>query len=258
MRFIFFLVLVVLLFGCGTNDELLQTQRTVSYLTVQIQNQREELSKRISELEKAVKDIEEKGLREKKEKEKESHQVINLMITLDALNEKIKILSGKLDELEHQLNIYWKETRDEFNAVKNVLTQKPPEQKKEEKSYEELYVEALASYQKGNYDESIRKFSDFLKNHSGTPLAPNAYFWLGESFMARKEYEKAILSFQEVIEKHPSSEVIIKAYLSQAEAFYLLGDKKSSSTALKRVIQLFPKSEEAKIAERKLKTLSAE
>lgn len=255
---LFALLPLFLLFGCASNDELIQTQRTVAYLSAELQNQREELSKRISQVEKLIKEQEEKSIREKKERERVSQQIVNLFAQTDSLNEKIKSLLGKIDELEHQLNMYWRETKTEIANIKKTIAPKITQEKIVEKSYEEMYREALEAYQRANYEDAITKFTEFIKHHSDKPLAPNAYYWLGESFKAQKNYEKAILSFQEIIEKYRTSEFVPKAYLSQAEAFFFLGDKKSAVTTLKRIIELFPKSEEAKIAERRLKNLLSE
>ena len=94
-------------------------------------------------------------------------------------------------------------------------------------------------------------FAQFVKENPDSPLAPNAFYWMGESYMSGKNYEKAIVQFQEVVDKYPKSDKAGKAMLRQADAFSALGDKKSSTTLLKRVIELFPKSEEARLAEEK-------
>lgn len=258
MKHFYALLVVFLLFGCASSDDLIQTQKTVAYLTLELQNQKEELNRRISQVEKMVKEQEERTLREKKERERESQQLISLMVTMDGLNDRMKGLLGKVDELEHQLNTYWREIKDELSNIKKTAVPQITEQKKEDKTFKDLYREAFELYQKGNYEESVKKFSDFVRSYPDAPLIPNAYYWLGEGFMSLKNYEKAILCFQEIIEKYRTSEFTPKAYLSQAEAFAFLGDKKNASTILKRVIELFPKSEEAKIAERRLKTLLSE
>jgi tol-pal system protein YbgF len=258
MKLILSILLIFFLAGCAAQEELVQTQKIVASLRVELENQKDELQRKISALEGAVKEQQENLIREKKERDRDSRQILEILNSVDNLNEKIKTLTGKLDELEHQIMTYWKETREELANIKSGAIKQIPQSKKEEKSFEELYREAFELYQKANYEESARKFREFLKDHASTPLAPNAYYWLGESFMALKDYEKAILTFQEIIEKYSRSEFAPKAYLSQAEAFSLLGDKKSASTTLKRVIELFPKSEEARIAERRLRNLLSE
>jgi TolA-binding protein len=72
--------------------------------------------------------------------------------------------------------------------------------------------------------------------------------------MNEKAYEKAIVQFQEVVDRFQNSDKAAKAIYRQAEAFAAIGDKKSSTTDLKRVIELFPKTEEARLADRALRS----
>jgi tol-pal system protein YbgF len=179
---------------------------------------------------------------------------------LDDNKEKIKIIFGKLDELEYQLRMYFNELKNELNSLKksglapgtSTTTQRPTIAAPN-KDYETAYKDAFDSFQKKSYEEAIRKFSAFVESHPGTPLVPNALYWIGESYMSVKNYEKAILSFQELVDKYPKSEKVPRALLAQADAFNAVKDKKSSITVLKKVIELFPKSEEAAIAERRLR-----
>jgi tol-pal system protein YbgF len=187
-------------------------------------------------------------------------QLVNLSTAIDDKNEKIKIIFGKLDELEYQLRMYFNELKNELNSLKKSGVASPgsppiqrPASDASNRDYETAYKDAFEAFQKKSYDEAIKKFSAFVEAHPGTPLAPNAIYWIGESYMSVKNYEKAILSFQELVDKYPKSEKVPRALLAQADAFNAVKDRKSSTTVLKKVIELFPKSEEAAIAERRLR-----
>jgi tol-pal system protein YbgF len=181
-------------------------------------------------------------------------------MSLESKDEKIKTILGKLEELESQLRTYWGETKGELRELKGAgkgptttLQKRGPALP--QGNYEELYKQAFDAFQKGQYQESIRAFQEFVRAYPDTPLAPNARYWMGEAYMNVKDQEKAILSFQEVIDKYPDSEKAPRALLRQAEAFGELGDKKSSATLLKRVVELYPKTDEARVAERLLRGL---
>lgn len=206
-----------------------------------------------------------------KEQEALSKQVLSMHTSVENRDDKIKNIMGKLDELEHQLRTYWAETKSITATRKKPADSQFPQQIPDSQKtkatddkpvitqttdgkYEDAYKDAFETYQKGQYDEAIKRFSAFLESHGNTPLASNAYYWIGESHMNQKNYEKAILYFQEVIDKHPKSEKAPRALLTQAEAFRLTNDKKSSITILKRVIELYPKTEEARLAERRLRS----
>jgi tol-pal system protein YbgF len=181
--------------------------------------------------------------------------------SMESMDDKLRGLMGKIDELEYQLRTYWAETKSALSASKKpddksssqtTQGQKPGQQAVDGK-YEDMYKDAFETFQKGKYEEAIKRFSTFIDSYGATPLVSNAYYWIGESYMNLKNYDKAILYFQETIDKYPKSEKAPRALISQAEAFRLTNDKKSSITILKRVIELYPKTEEAIIAERRLR-----
>lgn len=239
------LLAVFFLTNCATSEETTRLARNISATDSEMNRLRNENDRRFSEL--------------AREDENIRKQLVNLSTAVDDKNEKIKIIFGKLDELEYQLRTYFNELKNEINALKkpntvspggSPVTQRPTVSNRD---YETAYKDAFEAFQKKSYEEAIKKFSAFVEVHAGTPLAPNAMYWIGESYMSVKNYEKAILSFQELVDKYPKSEKVPRALLAQADAFNAVKDKKSSTTVLKKVIELFPKSEEAAIAERRLR-----
>lgn len=246
-------VFCILLAGCVTTEEATKLQGNMSSLQGDFYQFKQDTSARLSRIE--------------KEQENLSKQAVNMYSSVDNRDEKIRNIMGKLDELDYEIKTYRSESRTMAATGKRAEEQPPPilttpDTKKAPPSkappkmdakYEEAYKEAFENFQRGQYETAIDKFTAFTGTYSGTPLASNAFYWIGESYMNLKNYDKAILFFQEVIDKYPKSEKAPRALLSQAEAFRLTKDKKSSVTLLKRVIELYPKSEEAVIAERKLR-----
>lgn len=239
------------LLGCTSTDELTRLQQSINALNYELNNYKAETDKKMSALE--------------KESQTLGKQMIRMSTSADNKDNQTKIMLGKLDELEHQLQTYWNETKNEISSLKKSGTKPqslqpstpPAQQPFVDTNYESSYREAFDAFQKGSYEDAIKKFSQFVITYSNTPLAPNAYFWLGESYMNIRNYDQAILNFQEVIEKYPKSDKVPRALLSQAEAFNYFKDKKSSITILKKIIELYPKSEEAVIAERKLRSIGS-
>ncbi len=247
------LCILVLTGGCVTTEEATKLQGNMTSLQGDFYQFKQDTESRLAKIE--------------KEQQNLSKQVVGMYSSVDNRDEKIRNIMGKLDELEYQIKTYWAETKT-MTATKRGSEQLPPISTTPETStkktgtktppktdarYEEAYKEAFESFQKAQYETAITKFTAFTETYSGTPLASNAFYWIGESYMNLKNYDKAILYFQEVIDKYPKSEKAPRALLSQAEAFRVTNDKKSATTLLKRVIELYPKSEEAIIAERKLR-----
>jgi tol-pal system protein YbgF len=234
--------------GCATSDETAQLRRSTNSLSQEFYQFRDEVSNKLSAITK-----EQEGIR---------RQFINLSSLSESGDDKVRGILGKIDELDHQLQTYWRDTKAELTILKTesikarapVQSVQPPPQQNDVK-YETTYKEAFDAFQKGAYEEAVDKFSGFISAHPGNPLVSNAYYWLGESYMGLRNYEKAIVTFQEIIDKYPTSDKASRALLSQAEAFARAKDEKSSITILKKVIELYPKTEEAAIAERRLRNL---
>jgi tol-pal system protein YbgF len=68
-----------------------------------------------------------------------------------------------------------------------------------------LYDAARADMQRKNYPSASFGFQKMIKDYPSHSLAPNAYYWLGETYYAQKQYDKAALTFLEGKQKFPKS-----------------------------------------------------
>jgi tol-pal system protein YbgF len=258
-KYLPFCLLSFLLMGCASSSEVGDVRRDITTVYREFRSSKEMTDARLSKLEKDVSALSQ-SVRSVEELTRK--QFLDLSMSAEGNDEKIKTILGKLDELDSQLRTYWGETKGQLRELKGARPGATPQKKSPAVSpqgnYEELYKQAFDAFQKGAYEDSIRAFSEFVQAYPDTPLVPNARYWTGEAYMNLKDPEKAIVSFQEVIDKYPDSEKAPRALLRQAEAFGQLGDKKSSATLLKRVAELYPKSDEARIAERLLRNLGAQ
>ena len=238
------------LFGCASTDEMTTLKSNIISISNDLNQFKSETNTKLFAI--------------AKEQESMRKQLMSVSTSVENRDDKNRTLLGRIEELDHQLQTYWKDTKAEINALKTgdikspkieQPTQTPITKEVVDPKYEATYKEAFDKFQQGTYEEAAVKFSDFINVYPGTPLVSNAYYWLGESYLNLKNYEKAIVNFQEVIDKYPKSDKASRALLSQAEAFGIIKDTKSSKTVLKKVIELYPKTEEAAIAERKLRNL---
>jgi len=236
------------LFGCASTDETTMLKSNIISISNDLNQFRGETNTKLFAI--------------AKEQESLRKQLMSVSTSVENKDDKNRTMLGRIEELDHQLQTYWRDTKAEINALRTGTAKQPikdqPTQtpvKEFDPKYEATYKEAFDKFQQGAYEEAAVKFSDFINVYPGTPLVSNAYYWLGESYLGLKNYEKAIINFQEVIDKYPKSAKASRALLSQAEAFASVKDAKSSKTILKKVIELYPKTEEAAIAERKLRNL---
>lgn len=246
------------LLGCASTSEVGDVRRDITTVYQEFRSSKDSTDARLSKIERDVAALS-KSVRSIEELARK--QFLDLSVSSESKDEKIKTILGKLDELDSQLRAYWSETKGALKELRGTKAAAASQKKAPsvpQVNYDELYKQAFDAFQKGLYQDSVRVFSEFVATFPDTPLVPNAHYWMGEAYMNLKDQEKAIVSFQEVVDKYPNSEKAPRALLRQAEAFGELGDKKSSTTLLKRVVELYPKSDEARIAERLLRNLGAQ
>ncbi len=239
MRFAPLLLIALFAFGCASSGEVSQVKEDVTSVYTEQTSYMQKTDNRLSSLEK-----DEAGMRK---------QVADMSVASESRDEKIKTILGRLDELDSQLHAYWEDMKVQLRELKSKEQAANPGNGAKG-APEDLYKQGFDAFQKGAYKDAVSLFMEFVQQNPTAPLAPNAYYWTGESYMNLKVYEKAIVQFQEVIDRFPKSDKAARAMLSQAEAFAAIGDKKSSTTDLKRVIELFPKTEEARLADRALRS----
>jgi len=111
---------------------------------------------------------------------------------------------------------------------------------------------AYNDYLNGRYDLAVTGFQRFLKDFPSTSLAPNAQYWLGESYYNLKDYVRAMQSFDRVVKEYPGHEKIPSALFKLGLSAAETGDIPRAREFLKQVIEKFSTSDEAKLAKNKL------
>jgi len=119
----------------------------------------------------------------------------------------------------------------------------------------EAYERTLTRFKEGDLDAARQGFAEFIMQHPNSELAPNARFWLGETYYGKKDYSRAIDAYDQVQLNHPASEKVPAALLKKGYAYLALKDRKKAASALKQVIDLYPKTPEANKAVDKLNQL---
>jgi tol-pal system protein YbgF len=107
------------------------------------------------------------------------------------------------------------------------------------------YERVLGLFRDGDLEGARQGFTGFLEEYPNSNLAPNARFWLGESYFGKKDFQRAIDAYGKVEIDYPGSEKVPAAILKKGYAYLALKDKKRASSAFKQVVTLYPKSIEA-------------
>lgn len=116
----------------------------------------------------------------------------------------------------------------------------------------ELYRTALNDYAKGEYDLAISGFRNHIEMYPTSSLAPNARYWLGESYYSQKNYDQAIREFALLIKQYPDNPKVAGAMLKEGLAYAELGDKSKARAVFDNLLKQFPKSQEARRAKERL------
>jgi tol-pal system protein YbgF len=117
------------------------------------------------------------------------------------------------------------------------------------------YAHAFDALKSGDYVESSRRFRDFIAAHPGGQYAPNALYWLGESYYVTQNYALAGEQFQALLDRYPSHDKASGALLKLGLAQYGLKDYAGADATLHQVVQRYPGSDVARTADDRLRAM---
>ena len=110
------------------------------------------------------------------------------------------------------------------------------------KSAEQIYQEGLDAINSGSYDNAADRFTTVLTKFPEHKLAPNAQYWLGESYYGKKDYAKAAVAFAKGYEKYKSGNKGADNILKLGLSMQMLGKKEEACTAFVNLEKEFPKA----------------
>ena len=117
------------------------------------------------------------------------------------------------------------------------------------------YEAAFDVLKAGRYDESARAFDQFLQQHPDGVYAPNARYWLGESYYVTQNYELALEQFQLLQQRHPDHDKAAGALLKIGLSQYGLKRMDEARATLTQVTETYPGSDAARTAEDRLRAI---
>ncbi|TYT23075.1 tol-pal system protein YbgF [Luteimonas viscosa] len=114
------------------------------------------------------------------------------------------------------------------------------------------YETAFDALKGGNYAESAQLFQAFLQAHPEGVYAPNARYWLGESYYVTQNYDLAREQFQALVDRYPTHDKAPGALLKVGLSQYGLRDLDGAEDTLSLVANRFPGTDAARTAEDRL------
>ncbi len=104
----------------------------------------------------------------------------------------------------------------------------------------QLYQEAWGDYMAARYDLAIQGFDTFLKGFPRATQAPDAQFYIGESYFLGGKLDQARDAYTKVINNYQASPRVPEAYYKLGLTFERMGDKVHAREAFQTLIDKFP------------------
>jgi len=120
---------------------------------------------------------------------------------------------------------------------------------------QKLYDESFINVRRGEYEEAVQGFTDYLTYCSSRDLADNSRFWIGESYYSMERYPLAIEEFQKLLDDYPESEKRAGALYKMGRSYEELGRKGDARATFQKLADDFPGTLEAEQAKEKLREL---
>jgi len=151
----------------------------------------------------------------------------------EQLTHKNALLQKQVDALSSDVEFRFKELEAKSKAVpaKGELAKKPADPKKAKVAFGKAY--ALLKEQK--YKEAQLALEGFLQSYPNSEYSGSAYYWLGESFMLRKNYNKAAVNYIQSFTKFPKNSKADLSMLKLASALNSLDKKKEACSTLAKL-----------------------
>lgn len=120
------------------------------------------------------------------------------------------------------------------------------------------YDQAFEALKNGQYAEAARRFQGFIAQYPSGDYAPNAQYWLGESYYVTQNYQVALEAFERLLSEFPTSNKVPDALLKVGYSHYELRNWDQAETTLNEVMRRYPDSTVARLAQGRLRALRLE
>jgi tol-pal system protein YbgF len=117
------------------------------------------------------------------------------------------------------------------------------------------YEAAFNALKGGQYVDSAQLFQSFLQSYPNGAYAPNALYWLGESYYVTQNYALAQQQFQALLDRYPTHDKAPGALLKVGLSQYGQKQYDAAEKTLSDVSARFPGTDAARTAEDRLRAI---
>ncbi len=207
--------------------------------------------------------------------------LMDLVSRMDRQQQEIQDLRGQVETLNHTIESLRKQQRDLYVDLDRRIGQaqagtmpppvdgggstgvEPPpttpsvppisSASADPVAEQRAYEQAFGLLKEGRYADAGASFQQFLRDYPGGSYAPNAQYWLGESYYVTRRFDEALAAFQSVQERYPDSGKVADAMLKIGYIHYEKGEREKAKAVFQEIQQRFPNTTAASLAARRLK-----
>lgn len=216
-------------------------------------------------------------------------QGIDLLNQIETLNQELSAVKGKLEEMQHELELSQKRQKDLYadtdsrlrklesastsaagtainneaanNANPSITNTNNTDAAIKEVSADETEIKAFENAQsllkQGKNKEAFEAFDKFIQNYSNSKQLANAKYNLGYAQFSLKNFKAAIATQQKLIAQFPDSSKVPDAKFNIANCQIQLSDVEGAKKTLRDLIDQHPASDVIPNAKRRLTILQS-
>lgn len=194
----------------------------------------------------------------------------NIREQLDQMQFKLDQAVNKQEVLIQQFNQLVPESKSDNTALPanntqaQVTVQNQPENpvntastqiSNASKDYEDYNAAVNLILNNQNYEEAIKQLQVFISNYPKSDYIPNAYYWLGQSYLSVNNNEEAAKNFAFVVKNYPTSPKSSDALFKVGQILEEQGQKDKAKAIFSEVASQYAGTESAKKAQERLNNL---
>lgn len=119
----------------------------------------------------------------------------------------------------------------------------------------ELHQLALDQFRRGSWGAARTGFSDLLRRYPTADVAPEAQFYVAETWAAEKSTARADSAYAAVVTRYPQSSRAPTALYKRARLKIAAGQRTQARPLFEEVVRRWPRSDEAVLSREALRTL---
>lgn len=174
---------------------------------------------------------------------------VELNLQMRQLNSNLQIYTEKLEENKYKMSLLAQRMDDIHSSLSQRLDILSRQLPKVDISAvplpTELFNMAYNDYSRGMYDLAIRGFKDYLSKYPDSELANRAYYYLADSYYAKKQYNECIKIIDEYLTKYQKDDYYVSMLYQKGLCLQNLGRTKEAQEIFKYIQVHYPNSKEA-------------